>query len=147
MAAVVELSVVLTSPALDRDLEDAWEADIAILCPAWILALLAHPSVTSSTAVKPNASEKGKQLCPIISKINASEAPASVPKAVVRGAIYSSPGLPAGTRVVSLTGRPRTAKPFLLCETPAGAFLQVFPAAGGRDEQRAGGAGRDERQK
>lgn len=44
--------------------------------------------------VKPNPSERGKCLCPIISKINALEASATVPKDMVKGMIYGSSDLP-----------------------------------------------------
>lgn len=41
-----------------------WESgkDTAIFCLAWVPALLAHPSVTCSTVVKPNPLEKRKQV-------------------------------------------------------------------------------------
>lgn len=64
--------------------------------------------------MKPNPLAKGKQLCPIISKINASEASARVP-----GVDGGRPDLqlsgPACTLMVLLRGRPQRAKPFLIC--------------------------------
>lgn len=95
MTAEVELSVVLCR--LNTDLGDPWEA-IAyhfenLEKMQLFFALLGYQHY-QHTAVMPNPVENGKQLCPIISKIIAFEASATVPKAMVRDMIYNSPDLP-----------------------------------------------------
>lgn len=124
MAAVVELSVVLTGD-LQCGLNTRFRGFLGgnnsphclriwkrcrHFCSAQVLALLAQPSVTCSIAVKPNPLAKGKQLCPIISKINASEA-----SGVDGGRPDLQLSRPACTLMVLLRGRPQRAKPFLIC--------------------------------